>query len=1633
MKYCSTILVGLLCTAACLAQTPLPESRRTSPEIFIYKPDARELRELHVKGAAPDEGMLHTFVGKYAAAEKIPQLPRGNYLRVWTDGNELVYSDHVVDNFYYRLVKDEQVMLILCDTLGNTIDDAVVKRGSKRMKYDPATRTYNLPRIRGEEATVEVNNDGVLHYITIANEPDYTYRPGFFKTAWGKVKTAFKRVFAPGKLPARDKYDGFVVFSKPRYKPGETVKFKAHINRKGKPLDGKVDVALVSYYSPSIDTTLVSLAPYRPGMYAWEFRLSDSLRLHLDKDYTLRFRTGDKRANNVTGRFRYEEYELGKLTFTARADKQKYARGDTVRISLSAVDENNMPVYDGRVKVLVKPARYMGCKFLARTAFVPDRLWEHTFDMEGKSTKEIILPDSIFVDGVSMYYNVACSFFDAGNERRDERISLYRDARRRRIDYSAGQGMLALRELYDGKSVESRALVTAYNPEYGIVWQDSVTLPCSVPLSWIVSEYEVQSATASEDIEVGKLPGELIGHRFFRRDGTVRLVVDNPAKFPFWYTICMGDKTIAKGYATELDFARKDNGRKGYSMQIAYLQGENARTIRGELPFTEKNISMEVTTAATVYPGQSAKVEVAVKDRKGRPVKNADVTAYAFTSKFEALPPAVAIYGKSASGKAITPKNYEADEEFLFNIRTGMDWPLWRQRMGLDSIEYYKFLYPEPFYAYAEEAPGRLTQLSPYVVVDGEVQGIHVLWIDEQPHYFKQAQQLTPYSFPIWPGLHTLRLRTYDREVTVENVYAGEGLKTIVSVDGGRSAVRPGEAPGDNRPVRISVREYDRKEKGMLTQRETALLTRHMITVDNTFGKATLLTGQPDRQSSYSVETELPGIINAGGVCYYLNGTQKQTRRYRRYRPQAEAAILAGPFPYRGFTTGGIQVGTLYSDTLAVNSFEIEGGYRYDIRNNYLKQQSWEQNPIQRQLEPFTQAVCFGQDALTAESIRGIFRRRLADMVENESGLISAVPPISLMDSCRLQLAPGKLADGTRAQPIMVLLQSTGKYPASRLYYGTTTEIDRLPEGNLRVDLIFRDTTRCSATIRLRKGGINYLRMDSLVKEPADDRSRALFGKLERMLRVSRPAAPLADYKPAEAERDNPLRNPGRISEANLTGKVVTGTVRDPDGEPIAGASVQIDVTDAGTVTDTAGKFTLSDTGRGTLVVSYIGYRNFATKLISGYDYNIVLEEDYNALDEVVVVAYGKSGKRAVVGSRANSATVTTEVAFAEFDEQTETLPSTLAGMAAGIQVRGAGTIAGQAPMIVVNGVPYDGALSDFDRGSILSMNLVRDANTAIYGARAANGIIFIETSERNAAGGDGFPLKAGMPNTLRTDFHDDAFWKPRLTTDKAGRLTFEVTYPDDITSWDANFIAVGGRRQADRKHLRIKSYKPLNAQLSVPRFAIAGDSLNAAGRLTNHTRRHLVRTPHDRNRRTDGREANPHRHLAYGRNTRRRRGCRQHPDRLLADDARRLFRRGAACDPDLQGRNPGNPRGVRCPQRHRGPAVHARPGAGHRDDPRRGIGHAGIPRRDRKHRPLPSPLQRADGFEGQGAAFEKTDIHPVRTEIQGQRQGHEPAPQTGGQPERRQVMGVVEPGTDRAMDLAAGRGGTSRRRNGGL
>lgn len=1432
-------------------QNSLPESRRSSSELFVYKLDGKDVRDLYLKGKNLEESMLHTLVLRCAEPKDIPPLPRGNYIRVRVVDNKLEYSDHTVDNFYHTIVEDEKVMLFLSDTLGNVIRNAVVKRGLKRLRFDEITQTYNTARI-GNEKIVEVNNGGILHYIEFERESAYYYRNNFFRSSWSKIMNGFYRVFAPDRAYIRDKYDGFVVFSKPRYKPGETVRFKAHINHNGRPYNEKAEVSLVSYYPVRIDTTLTTLQPYRPGMYEWEFRLSDSLKLHLDNSYNLVLKTRGRHTNDIMGNFYYEEYELGRITFEAKADRERYVKGDTVKLQFNASDENSMPVYDGRVDITVRPSKRRERKYYADTAFIPDEIWRHSFDMNGKASEELVLPDSIFIPAMGMYYDVECSFLDSGNEKHNKELTVYMDMRNRLIDFSVEKGILTIKELAGGESMPVQALVTAYNSEAEVVSRDSVQLPYSLPLLWIANDYEVMTGTSSGEFCVADIQKDILEYRFFREEGNVRLVVDNPSGFPFWYTIRKGKHIIDKGYALELDYSYKDRGKNGYTMQLSYLLGEKARTITGSLPYVEKNLSMEVNTATTVYPGQTTTVDVLVRDKKGRPVRNADITAYAFTSKFGEHSPNVTIFGRSVSGKRFNNTRYDTSGVGPYNAKAPMDWAVWKDRMGLDSIGYYQFLYPETYYPYSEKVPGEVTQIAPYVVIDGSPQGVHILWIDEQPHYFHQARQLDVYSFPVTPGYHTLRLRTYDREITVENVHAREGMKTILSVNGEKSAVLPDTVDkGNGRPVRITVKKYDRKNRGLLSEREMTGLKDHMITVDNTAGTATFPNDQP---------IYLPAVINAGGVYYWLN--HSVARRYDYWsRSYVTESILAGPFPYRGFSTGGKNIGTLYVDTMFVNNFDIEGGYRYGIWKNRRKQTKWEQIPFSSKIKPFTPQVSFSQHALTAGSIRDMFDARLLDRVQRKSGLMISggtgnststkftmqqkaglIIPVARDndDGCRLRLEIGHLADRkVTANPLMIRLSaSDDKNSARYIYYGGTRNFNELPAGNYRIDLIFRDTTRYTVPVTLRENGLNYLKIDSVRPMPADSIGRNTFALLYSHLYISKPANPLLDstvYGGPENVTTIPAETIGGFNSNNYTGEVVTGTVCDENGEPLIGVTVTIEGTTKGAVTDIDGKFTLPGTGSGNLFVSYIGYKPFVTPLISGYDYRITLEEDYNALDEVVVVGYGTATRGTLTGNEGI-------LGLLDLFDSRE-LEGKLSGVVAGVQVRGTSSIPdipdSSPPLIIINGVPYDGALSDLDPGSIVSMNVVKDADTAIYGSRAANGIIFIETKDGMSPtvipDENAFPDGWNNANTLRTNFHDDAFWYPSLSTGRDGTVTFEVTYPDDITSWNANFIAVGGRKQTDKAQLNIRSFKPLNAQLAMPQFAILNDSLNMIGRLTNH------------------------------------------------------------------------------------------------------------------------------------------------------------------------------------------------------
>lgn len=175
------------------------------------------------------------------------------------------------------------------------------------------------------------------------------------------------------------------------------------------------------------------------------------------------------------------------------------------------------------------------------------------------------------------------------------------------------------------------------------------------------------------------------------------------------------------------------------------------------------------------------------------------------------------------------------------------------------------------------------------------------------------------------------------------------------------------------------------------------------------------------------------------------------------------------------------------------------------------------------------------------------------------------------------------------------------------------------------------------------------------------------------------------------------------------------------------------------------------------------------------------------------------------------------------------------------IWIRGLPSLSGSSdPLYVVDGKPIVGsALASINPSDILSMEVLKDAAaTAIYGARAANGVLVIKTKH----GSDDSPVTEETEGgtTLRTHFSDQGFWQPVLTTDKEGKVRFPVTFPDNITRWQTIYLADAPTKKYIARGSAegsIKSFVPLSARLYLPEFLVRGDLCQARGKLTNYTK----------------------------------------------------------------------------------------------------------------------------------------------------------------------------------------------------
>ena len=215
----------------------------------------------------------------------------------------------------------------------------------------------------------------------------------------------------------------------------------------------------------------------------------------------------------------------------------------------------------------------------------------------------------------------------------------------------------------------------------------------------------------------------------------------------------------------------------------------------------------------------------------------------------------------------------------------------------------------------------------------------------------------------------------------------------------------------------------------------------------------------------------------------------------------------------------------------------------------------------------------------------------------------------------------------------------------------------------------------------------------------------------------------------------------GLFLSAHAQEREITGSVKDHAGAGIVGATIVVEGTTRGTTSGADGVFSIEAAPDNVLVVSFMGYQSHTIRVGSQTRIDVVLKEDTQAIDDVIVVAFGTAKKEAFTGSAAviKSDDIT--------KSQQSNVAQTLAGKVAGVQIantsgqpgesptiriRGFSSLnAGNDPLWIVDGMPYSGDLNNLNPSDIESMTVLKDAaSNALYGARGANGVVMVTTKK---------------------------------------------------------------------------------------------------------------------------------------------------------------------------------------------------------------------------------------------------------------------------------------------------------------
>ena len=802
-----------------------------------------------LSGQVPGDTLLNIpllFGAAHAAAVEQPGQAVGWYVVAAVVQDSLLMQMYSVSNLSVFVRDNSRALeVVVYDERVQPVSEAQVWLGDRPLRYRADTRSYWLPRCRtGGVLRVEARGEMVLQEVKETSAWSFSKRrrahrkTRMMQHRVGRIvyKNSFRlknAIAAPFSSRARWALQnmrhsnvrqrminkglyGYVLFSKPRYLPGDTLRVTAYAaNRKGKPQSGPVCFYIQGNGKKYFKTLL---KPQQTGHFLVEKPLKDTLVL--DKDYYVvlyeprkikhRLRKAGYDAEDfrtLKGEFRYEDYQLNSVTCNM-STQPAYAPTDSVWIALNVTDANGERVPAIRVRLT---ATVTSVGALRDTAvWIPDTLWRtQTLLREDGETRIAIPP--VAWPAADVYVRVSGDFFTHAGEMQHQELGFWVRSTHPLtpgqpgpiLQWSAVQtNVLEGKWMYPDAATPDTALLHYWH--YGN--RQSVRhlrLPFRDTLPPHVWKAELRSGMQTSVYR--HAPARAFA-RFTTKSDTVMLLLDNPAQEYIRYTLWQDGRVLLDGSTSDSvwiwsAFRPQHQYRFCYTLHNKEAQEERYQC--DSYHFTPHALRVRVSAPAQVKPGAIGQVHIAVEDSRGRRVPDVHLSATGINARFGADElPLTAPLVKSGVWRTsfanghfkITPLTSSRTKGGVSISKMHPDSNKgWYKRLSLDTILYYQlrheptadraFLHCRPFYGQEQTDSAAFPQFSPFVIENGEQQAVHLIFCNKQLCYSSAVSTPPPYSFYGMAGSNEIVLRTASAQYTLQHVSLHKGEKCHFSIE----------------------------------------------------------------------------------------------------------------------------------------------------------------------------------------------------------------------------------------------------------------------------------------------------------------------------------------------------------------------------------------------------------------------------------------------------------------------------------------------------------------------------------------------------------------------------------------------------------------------------------------------------------------------------------------------------------------------------------------------------------------------------------------------------------------------------------------------------------------------------------